>query len=177
MKLVTVLLLASGVAALAAPAAAEVGREPCSASPLSRDSAPRDPAADPVGPADWYINADRTIWAGPVPAGGWSSGGILYSGRGVVPGQKTYWVRPQGTPLVITGRRIDGPTAALEANVPCCYRTGFQIVALHFPTAGCWEVSAKAGDRELTFVTEVNTPRARLQQDQKGPEVPPRKDP
>lgn len=118
------------------------------------------PRADPAGPADWYINADRTIWAGPVPAGGWPSGGRLYSGNRVVKGQKTYGVRPSGKQLVITGRRLDAEAAPGEADVPCCYQTGFQIVALYFPTEGCWKVSAKAGNGELRFVTEVRPSNA-----------------
>lgn len=154
-KLIAVLLFGIAVPALVASVQTQTARESCAPSPLTRDSAPRDSAADPVGPADWYINADRTIWAGPVPAGGWPSGGMLYSGGRVVPGHKTYWVRPQGQQLVITGHRLDGQGPVLEAYVPCCYLTGLQIVALHFPTVGCWEVSARAGDRELTFVTEV----------------------
>lgn len=130
-------------------------RPSCAASPLVRDTAPDDPNADPVGPADWYINADRTIWAGPVPAGGWPPGGTMYSGKGTVKGQKTYWVRPKGTQLAIDGRRLDGSGPPVEAHIPCCYPTGFQIVALLFPTEGCWEVHAKAGRSELRFVTQV----------------------
>lgn len=128
----------------------------CAQSPMVRDVAPRDPGADPVGPANWYINASRTIWAGPVPDGGWPTGGTLYSGGRTVKGQKTYWVRPKGTELVITGRRLDGDAPAVEAHVPCCYRSGFQIVGLYFPTEGCWEVTAKAGTSALQFVTLVN---------------------
>src|SRR5437899_3715653 len=133
----------------------------CPASPLTRDTAPRDPSASPVGPADWYINADRTIWAGAVPKGGWPAGGTLYSGKGRVKGQKTYWVRPRGTQLVISGHRLDGDAPPLEAHVPCCYPTGFQIVALHFPTEGCWEVAARAGESDLRFVTRVRPAAAR----------------
>jgi hypothetical protein len=73
----------------------------------------------------------------------------------VVKGQKTYWVRPAGTQLLITGRRLDGDGPPVEAHVPCCYPTGFQIVGLFFPTEGCWEVLATAGDSELRFVTRV----------------------
>lgn len=145
------------ILALGVNARAQSVPEPtsCPTSPLIRDSAPRDPNADPVGPADWYVNVDRTIWAGPVPAGGWSSGGTLYSGNRVVKGQKTYWVRPQGTQLVISGRRLDASASAVEAHIPCCFATGFQIVGLLFPTDGCWEVRATAGDTELRFVTYV----------------------
>lgn len=56
---------------------------------------------------------------------------------------------------MITGRRIDGPAPPLEAHIPCCYESGFQIVGLHFPTAGCWEVLATSGEHELRFITNV----------------------
>jgi len=136
----------------------------CATSPLIRDTAPRDPSADAVGPADWYINADRTIWAGPVPAGGWPSGGTLYSGKRTVKGQKTYWVRPKGTQLLIDGRRLDASGPPVEAHIPCCYPTGFQIVALLFPTEGCWAVHAKAGESELRFVKQVRLSTAAKRQ-------------
>jgi hypothetical protein len=136
----------------------------CAASPMIRDSAPPDPSADPVGPANWYINADRTIWAGPVPEDGWPSGGKLFSGSAVVKGQKTYWVRPQSTQLVIGGRRLDASAPPVETHIPCCYTTGFQIVGLFFPTEGCWEVTAKSGDSELQFVTQVKRPTVARQQ-------------
>lgn len=130
----------------------------CAASPTIRDSAPPDQSADPVGPANWYVNADRTIWAGPVPDDVWPSGGKLFSGGRAVKGQKTYWVRPRGAELVIEGRRIDASAPPVEANIPCCYPTGFQIVGLFFPTEGCWEVTAKAGPSALVFITRVKAP-------------------
>jgi len=56
---------------------------------------------------------------------------------------------------VIGGRRLDANAPPVEAHIPCCYPAGFQIVALFFPTEGCWEVTAKSGDSELQFVTQV----------------------
>jgi hypothetical protein len=50
-------------------------RTVCRTSSLITDSAPTDPNADHLGPAPWYINANRSIWAGPVPKDGWASGG------------------------------------------------------------------------------------------------------
>ena len=132
-------------------------RGSCRTSPLITDSAPSDPSADPIVQSDWYMNADRTIWAGPVPKGGWPSGGQLYSSNRVIRGQKTYWVRPVGADLVISGRRLDASAPPVEAFIPCCYKSGFQIVGLYFPTEGCWEVSAKAGTSELRFVTLVRS--------------------
>ncbi|MFX3824768.1 hypothetical protein ACJBTM_10570, partial [Streptococcus suis] len=83
--------------------------------------------ADAFGFGPWYINADRTIWAS-VPRAGWSAGG-----------DKVMWIRPAGSDLVVSGRRLDGEAPPLRADIPCCYPTGFQASGLIFPTGGCWE--------------------------------------
>jgi hypothetical protein len=153
-------LLGMLLAALPSGVRIEAGESACATSPVTRDTAPFEPNTDPVGPTDWYINVDRTLWAGPVPAGGWSSGGTLYSGTREIKGQKTYWVRPAGTQLTIVGRRLDASAPPVEAHVPCCFPSGFQIVGLFFPQEGCWEVTAKAGNGELRFVTNVIPPAA-----------------
>src|SRR5471032_2204262 len=107
MRHAAVLLLFATVGVLASSAKQSPSARSCAASPIATDVAPQDPNADPVGrenPAKWYINAGRTIWAGPVPEGGWPAGGKLFSGNGAaVKGRKTYWVRPRGTQLVISG--------------------------------------------------------------------------
>ena len=108
----------------------------------------RDPNADPMPHGPWYINTDRTIWAG------WDAA-RLHEGR-----NKVLWIRPKGTQLEISGRRLDSESSPLVARIPCCYPTGFQATGLAFPTAGCWEVTAKAGSSTLTFVTLVK-PRSR----------------
>jgi hypothetical protein len=151
---VVILLLATASTDQTLEQSAQTGT--CATSPLVTAVAPNEPEADPGRPADWYMNADGTIWAGPVPNGGWPSGGILYSGSGTVKGQKTYWVRPKGTQLVISGRRLDTTSPPVEAHIPCCYGGGFQIVGLYFPSEGCWEVNARAGESELRFVTYVS---------------------
>jgi hypothetical protein len=83
-----------------------------------------------TGHPSWYVNDDRTIWVA-VPSGGWSAGD-RDAGAGTVIGNKTYWVRPAGAGLVITGRRLDDKGPGVEAGIPCCYPTGFQIVDLFF---------------------------------------------
>jgi hypothetical protein len=116
----------------------------CESSPLIRATPPPDPSADSFGEGPWYVSADRTIWAG------WMAD------RWIVGRNKVLWVRPAGTELTIKGDRIDGLSARLTAQIPCCYRFGFQATTVTFPTAGCWRVTATAGEHTLTFVTSVS---------------------
>jgi hypothetical protein len=98
----------------------------------------------------YFVNGDRSIWAS-----AWWTGqeeGQLRASEG---GIKVGWFRPAGAGLEITGQRIDGPGASLEADIPCCYPTRFQATGLFFPVEGCWEVAAKAAESELTFVVWV----------------------
>jgi hypothetical protein len=116
----------------------------CPVTPLVRDDAPPDRNADAVRNATWAINADRTLWASvPLP-------GYRFEG-----GDKSYWVRPVGEQLTVIGHRLDGVSIPLQASIPCCYPTGFQIVGLDFPTKGCWAIEGRAGKSELRYVTEV----------------------
>jgi hypothetical protein len=117
---------------------------PCAVTEPHDDEPPDDPNADPFGFGPWVINADRTIWVGLPPGGAWRTGG-----------EKVIWIRPAGTELTISGHRLDGDAPPLRAAIPCCYLTGFQVTGLHFPSEGCWAVTATAGEHELHFVTQV----------------------
>lgn len=121
----------------------------CQVSKTVHEEPPKDPNASRFGTGPWYVNENRTIWAG------WDAASL------VVGFNKVLWIRPKGTNLNITGRRLDAQSAPLKASIPCCYPTGFQATGLNFPTAGCWEVTAKAGVDVLRFVTEVGPPRKR----------------
>jgi hypothetical protein len=96
----------------------------------------------------YFVNADRSIWAS-----AWFT--EEYPLRAGEDGNKMGWFRPAGATLEITGRRIDAEAPPLEAHIPCCYPTRFQATGLVFPTEGCWEVTAKADESELTFVVQV----------------------
>jgi hypothetical protein len=106
---------------------------------------PDDPNADPFGAGPWFINADQTIWADWGP--GWAAGKSATN--------KVIWLRPAQTDLVLSGQRLDGESLPMEASIPCCYNTGFQVTGLYFPTGGCWEVTATAGESQLQFVVEI----------------------
>ncbi|HUE97693.1 MAG TPA: hypothetical protein VMN99_00485 [Anaerolineales bacterium] len=98
----------------------------------------------------YFVNQDSSILASAL----WADPEETYlraGGEGV----KVGWFRPAGVPLKITGQRLDGQAPPFEAQVPCCYPTRFQATGLYFPTEGCWEVTAKAADSELSFVVWV----------------------
>jgi hypothetical protein len=123
------------------------GRSACPASEAVRAEPARDPNADPFGLGPWYINAERSIWAG------WAAVHMVAGPKD----NKVLWIRPAGTQLTVSGRRLDANAAPSKARIPCCYPTGFQASGLFFPTEGCWEISARAGTSELTFVTRVGS--------------------
>jgi hypothetical protein len=68
-----------------------------------------------------------------------------------------FWRGPGVTgALTITGRSLDGADGEVKGEGPEGYGAeGFQASAGVFPGPGCWEVTARAGDAELTFVTRV----------------------
>jgi hypothetical protein len=113
------------------------------------------PANGPRG--DWYVNADRTIWA---TFWGWDfvrRGPDVPDPRtGYRPGTKVLWIKPEQSPIIVTGHRLDGDAPPLQysATDPDTARI-IQPSGVYFPTAGCWEVDAKAGPSELHFVVLV----------------------
>jgi len=117
----------------------------CPVTRAVRETPPKDPNADGFGNGPWHVNADRTIWVQNASFPEWRQG----------LNHKVIWIRPAGTELKISGERLDGSSAPLDARIPCCYPTGFQVSAITFPTTGCWKVTAKAGDHEISFVTNV----------------------
>jgi hypothetical protein len=116
----------------------------CSVTEPVRATPPKDPNADPFGSGPWYVNANRSIWAG------WDAVRMRAGGGG----NKVLWIRPAGTDLSVSARHVDG-AGKFEVSIPCCYPTGFQASGLRFSEAGCWEITAKAGDSALTFITWV----------------------
>jgi hypothetical protein len=105
----------------------------------------------------YYVNEDSSIWA----SAWWSEeDGSLF--RVTEEGTKIGWFRPAGATLDITGQRLDGDSPPLEAHASCCYPTRFQASGLYFPTAGCWEITGRAKDSELTFVIWVEPDSASL---------------
>lgn len=119
----------------------------CAVSPTVEATAPREPGVDPLFGA-WHINADRSMWA-------------LHQRWQAGVANKEPWIRPAGIHLVVTGRLLNGEALPLNVSVAGTYGTRFQATGMEFPIAGCWEVTGKAGDKSLSFVTEVEPSPAR----------------
>lgn len=92
--------------------------------------------------AEWYCSPDNELCAvknGPWSAGGWKIG----------------WRKPRGASLQVTGRRLDATAPPLRASIPDGYFGTFQSSGLTFPSAGCWQVEARAAASTLRFVVTV----------------------
>lgn len=107
---------------------------------------------------------------GQIWTGLWPEGKVVFEPGG--PGQilpdgsltmKWWWWRGIEGQLTIEGRRLDASAPPLQADIPEGYgEIGFQAAGLIFPSAGCWEVTGRVGEAELTFVTlVVITPETR----------------
>src|SRR4051812_11074285 len=90
--------------------------------------------AAPAQEYSLYANADRSI---------------LWLAEPIVAGEETkrWWFRPAGEDLIVTGRRMDAsaPPAVFRLAPGRSYPQRFMAGTVKFPTEGCWEVTAKAG--------------------------------
>ena len=96
----------------------------------------------------------------------WPEGTVLFRARGSgrvysdgSMSMKWPWYLEHGIDgeLEIEGRRLGAPSErSLSANhSPVLGDPGFHAGAITFPSEGCWEVTGRAGDVSLTFVTRV----------------------
>ena len=57
--------------------------------------------------------------------------------------------------LIVTGKRLDAPAPPLEVssatNAVAAVRSAM-LVGVDFPTVGCWQITGRYEDDELTFV-------------------------
>jgi hypothetical protein len=136
---------ASGDSAEASPApgaaSAALGAA-CPVTPTQSEAPPSSELADAFGDGPWHVNDDRSIWVWAQP----------YAAERTV---SAIWIRPEGTQLSVTAERLDGAAPPIDATFDCCFPRIFKSGGIQFPTAGCWRVDAVAGDRRLSFVTEV----------------------
>jgi hypothetical protein len=99
---------------------------------------------DPLPRGAYYASADEMIL---VPSEEWGQG------SGKIP-----WIKPLGSRLTVQGRRLDGEAAPLWADISSGYSGDFQSSIIIIPTAGCWEIEARANASMLRFILYI-TPR------------------
>lgn len=118
------------------------------------------PQAPELYRAVWY--GTSALWTMLDPEGEvWS--GIPQVHGGMI-GEKTIWWSDlyNGTnerPITVTGRQLDG-SASFEGVGPGGggFREdigSFMMVGIEIPAAGCWELTARYGDAELSYVVMV----------------------
>ena len=92
----------------------------------------------------------------------WDSGKIradprLVEADGSI-GVKFGWWRAPGVgaagDLQITGHELH-TGASIVPSIPDGYGQDFQATGITFPTEGCFEITARSGDAQLTFVVKV----------------------
>lgn len=124
---------------------------------------PNPPFKPPVS-----ITADGTwfgtdeLWTVLPPKGVWSDlphnpGGYTQK---VVWWRKGYvWTKEPEPKLMVTGRRIDAPAPPLKVskatNAYAADIGSAMMVGVDFPTPGCWEITGRYADAELSFVVWV----------------------
>ena len=130
---------------------------------------PSDHLFVPPSPYRAWLSSSRVFWYGTDRF--WS----FLPTDGIWPlGEKTFWFRqewvrydgpdkwiPQkdASQLRVTARRLDGPAPSAEILKANSSYTddwkGFLVGGINFPTPGCWEISGKYEDDELTYVEWV----------------------
>jgi len=72
------------------------------------------------------------------------------------------WQAEPEPDLTVTGRRLDGEAPPLMAskatNAYAADIGSAMLVGVDVPTAGCWEITGRYGEQELSFVIQVINP-------------------
>jgi hypothetical protein len=122
---------------------------------------PPSPYSSETNPNDFWYGTDE-LWTSLPITGTWK-GLSHYTQTDPSYVQKMSWSR-QGYDwrtepwpnLKITGRRLDSPAPPLAADHATngwIHRDQpYMVVAVNFPTLGCWEVTGRYENQELTFV-------------------------
>lgn len=122
---------------------------------------PYPPQAPDLYQAVWHGTA--ALWTMLSPKGEIWEG--LPSDNGMLT-QKTFWwvdgyswTQEPSPSITVAGRQLDGP-GSFEAGGPGTngFRDdigSFMLVGIDIPAAGCWELTARYGDAELSYVVLV----------------------
>lgn len=118
----------------------------------------------------WTVLPPDGTWRGLVPT---KHGGYAYSNKLPWGGTFSY----KDGPLVVTGRRLDGPAPSFTEIEPISGKGQF-MGGISIPVFGCWEVTGQLKDHELRFVvwvTPVQQQSSQVSQDDLGPTSTPQR--
>ena len=115
----------------------------------------------------WTVLPIDGTWRGFRPT---KAGDYAYSNK--LPWGGTFSYRDG--PLIVTGRRLDGPGPSFTEIEPISWERAF-MGGINIPVFGCWEVAGKYNDHELRFVvwvTPIQAQNAQVSQDFLPPSKP-----
>ena len=134
-----------GGSATTSPTSVAAATTACPETPMATTPPPDGNTATLT--TSWW--SDGVIWAGvPPPGARWAVR---------VDGQKVGWWRGVKGQLKVSGRRLDGPSKPLKADILAGYGDfGFQSSNIAIPTAGCWQITAQVSDHTFRFIVIAN---------------------
>lgn len=123
------------------------------------------PSVPPSKSEFWY--GTEALWTAVPKDGTWA--GLPHNLEGYT--QKVFWWRegynwraePQPE-LTVTGQRLDAPAPPPEVSrATNAFHPSFgsaMLVGMELPAPGCWEITGRYGDHELSFVVWIGAPEA-----------------
>ena len=112
-------------------------------------------------PTQFYFGTDKLwtvlpadgTWRGPYPGG---QHDFVYDDK--LPWYRTATSSEKGGPLTIRGRRLDGPAPSfIETNEYLEYNHPGIVGGISVPAYGCWEITGRYHDQEVTFTVWVTS--------------------
>ncbi len=169
--LVAGILLALGRPYTAAPAlaASSIDSGPPATCPVTRPPSPPfvPPAPYPAttGPGAFWFGTQK-LWTVLPTSGEWrglrgyNPTDLSYRQKLFWWRQGSYWVAEPRPKLIVTGRQLDASEPPLIVSGPHAgYREqdtkSFMVVAVDFPTLGCWEITGDYEGDKLSYVVWV----------------------
>ena len=153
MRALALIIVAGVLVACGGSASALAPGEPC---PVTEPNGSMPPLK-PGERVSANHHGDGNLWTSL-----WSAGKVVFEpgGPGVVDEHGlamkwVWWLADTSGQLQVEGRRLDAAGPPLEVIPPYGGKDHLWNTGLLFPTVGCWEVTGRAGDATLTFVTEV----------------------
>ena len=133
--------------------------------PVTRPPKPAFRPPEPYSqyaPWGYFWHGTKSLWTAIPGDGVWAA--LPHNPEGY--SQKIFWWREgyviteEPEPgLTVTGRRLDGPAPPLMAwpatNAFAADIQSAMLVGVDFPTLGCWEVTGRYQDHELSFIVWI----------------------